>query len=120
MDLHESADHLAQLIEEKLGVRGAGLAAKLARAGRNLPKHIRTDATMLVDAVAFEAHPKLSRQIDPENLERAFANVERFLTNLDAGARRRGIILDWLAKLAFNLMMLVGLLVIILGWRGFL
>lgn len=120
MDLHESADHLAQLIEEKMGVRGDGLAAKLNRAGRTLPKHIRADAMVLVNALMLEGHPKLSRQIDLAVIERAYLNAERYLSGVDAGARRWGLVLDWLAKLAFNLIMLAVLLVVILRWQGLL
>lgn len=119
MDVFENADRLAQLIEEKLGVRGAGLEAKLTRAGRNLPKHIRADALMLVNAMTYEGHPKLSRQLDYDRLDRAFANAEHYLVNVDTGARQRGLALDWLAKTAFNLILLAVLLMALLRWRGF-
>ncbi len=120
MDLQKRADRLAQLIGNKLDVRGAGLEAKLKRAGRRLPKYIRGEARLLVDALAMEAHPKLARQIDKARLERAYHDVERYLQGLDAWARRRGGVLDWLAGNLFSLLLLAGLLIAVLVWRGFL
>lgn len=120
MELYESAERLAHLIEEKLGVRGHTLEAKLARVGRSLPKHIHGDVVLVMNALAVEGHPKLSRLQDPEQVRRAFSNAERYLVNLDAGARQRGAFLDWLARLVFNLLLLGGLLVLILRWRALL
>lgn len=120
MNLQAGADRLAQLIEERLDVRGAGLEAKLNRAGRSLPKYIRGEARLLVEAVTMQAHPKLSRQIDHARLEQAYGDVERYLLGLDAWARRRGVALNWLAGNAFNLLIIGAVLLAVLVWRGFL
>ncbi|HGG06612.1 MAG TPA: hypothetical protein ENK28_14230 [Aliiroseovarius sp.] len=120
MDLHARADRLAHLIEEKLDTRGKGLEAKVRRAGRNLPKFIRAEAGLLIEALKVEAHPKLARQIDEARLEQAYANVERYLKGLDPWARRRGVVLNWLAGNALNLLIVAALTVAVLRWRGFL
>lgn len=119
MELQARADRLAQLIEEKLDIRGKGFEAKLNRAGRLLPKHIRTEAAILVEAMAHEAHPKLARQLDDARLERAASDVERYLQGLDPWARRKGIALDWMAGAAFKFLVVVGLTLALLRWRGF-
>ncbi len=120
MDLQARADHLAQIIEEKLGVRGTGLETKLKRAGRRLPKHIRTQGALLVEALRLEGHPKLSQRADPARLERAFADIERYLSALDPSARRRANVLDWLAGQAFSFFVLAILAIALLRWQGFL
>lgn len=120
MDLQARADHLAQMIEEKLGVGGKGLEAKLARAGRRLPRHVRREAALLAEALGQRDHPRLSRRIDLLRLERAFTVCERYLKTVDPWARRRGLALDWLAVNALNLLIIGVLVVSALLWRGFL
>ena len=120
MDLHAQTDRLARLLEERLGLRGKGFAVKVQRAGRRLPKYIRGEAVALVDALAIESHPKLSQQVDTARLERAFKDVERYLLGVDPWARRRGIFLNWLAGQAFNLLIIIVLVLALLRWRGFL
>ena len=120
MDLQSRADHLARLIEEKLDVRGHGLEAKLRRAGRLLPKHIRAEAAYLVAALKLQDSPKLARQIDEARLRRGLADVERYLRALNPWERRRDIALNWLALVAFSLLVVAGLVLTILVWRGYL
>ncbi len=120
MDLQARADHLAQLIEDKLDVRGQGLEAKLHRAGRLLPKYIRGEADYLVEALKLQASPKLARQVDLARLRRGVADVERYLRDIDPWVRRRAVALSWLAANAFNLLVVAVLLLAVLLWRGFL
>jgi hypothetical protein len=120
MDLQARADHLAQMIEERLDVRGQGLEAKLRRAGRLLPRHVRSDAALVLRAMEQAGHPKLARQIDEKTLKRACRRVEAYLGNIDPWARRWSIVLGWLAGNAFSLLVIAGLLITVLAWRGFL
>ncbi len=57
MDIVARTDRLAQLLEERLDVRGKGFDAKLRRAGRLLPRHLRMKGQMLVDATTRADHP---------------------------------------------------------------
>ena len=120
MDLQSQAERLAHLLEERLGVRGKGLEAKVQRAGRRLPKYIRGEAAALLKAMELEGHPQLSQQIDHDRITRAYKDIERYLQAIDPWARRRGILLNWLAGQAFNLLILIVLVVVVLRWRGFL
>lgn len=120
MNVEARAERLAQLIEAKLDVRGRGLEAKLKRAGRRIPRHIRAEAALLVEAMRLQSHPKLSRQTDTARLETAAATVERYLQGLDPWDRRKAVLLDWLAVNAFNLLVIGALVIGVLLWRGFL
>ena len=118
MDLDAKAEALAQLMEDRLGLRGDGFAAKLKRAGRRLPRRIRRDGAVIVEALALQAHPKLSRRVDEAQLARAVTHLDRFLRSIDPWERRKGAMLNWLAGLAFSLLVVAGLVVVVLRWRG--
>ena len=118
MDLDARAEALAQLMEDRLGLRGDGFAAKLKRAGRRLPCRIRRDGAVIVEALDLQAHPKLSRQVDEARLTRALTHLDRYLRSIDPWERRKGVMLNWLAGLAFSLLVVAGLLIAALRWRG--
>ncbi|WP_300519362.1 hypothetical protein [Aliiroseovarius sp.] len=118
MDLDPRVEILTRLMEERLGLGGEGFAAKLARAGRRLPRRIRRDGALIVDALSLQAHPKLSRQLDAARLDRSLTHVERHLRGIDPWDRRKGIVLNWLAGIAFSLLVVAALFVAALRWRG--
>ena len=118
MELQAHADRLAHLLETRLDVRGSGLKAKLARVGRRMPRHLQAEAKLIVEALEQAEHPKLSRQVDHARLDRAFKAVERHLLGVDPWSRRKAVVLDWLAGNAFNLLLLAGLVIALLAWRG--
>ena len=117
-----SVEHLATsleaLMERRMGVGGRGLAAKLRRAGRRLPKHVRRDAQMIAEAVPVAQNPKLARQIDLARLEVAERRAAAFLRGYDRADRRRGAVLGMLGSLSFNLLALAALVITLLVWRG--
>ena len=49
----QMADRVAQLLEERLRLRGKGLDEKLRRGGRLLPKKVRAAAEVLVRAASM-------------------------------------------------------------------
>ena len=118
MDLDAKAEALAQLMEDRLGLRGDGFAAKLKRAGRRLPRRIRRDGALIVEALALQAHPKLSRQVDEAQLTRALTHLNRYLRTVDPWERRKSAMLNWLAGLAFSLLVVAGLVIATMRWRG--
>ena len=115
----EQADRLANLIEERLGIRGQGLEAKLRRAGRLIPKRIRADAGLLVDAARNEANPKLARLLDQASIQAAARNVETWLAGIDPAERRVNRIIGFLSSNALNLMATGTLVIVVLVWRGY-
>lgn len=114
------SDRLAELIEERLGVRGRGLEAKLRRAGRLLPRWLRREASQLVKAERLMSHPKLMMQADPAALDRAFRHCETWLKTIDPAERRKSRMLGFLGVNAANLLIVAGLFIAYLVWAGYL
>jgi hypothetical protein len=117
-DYQQMADRVARLLEDKLNVRGRGLADKLRRAGRRLPKPIRIEATLVAEAAAQAPHPKLLAQIDTERVTMAYDACIRHLTDLDRAERRKVVVLNALTSAAFAVFV-TALVVLVFGyWRG--
>ncbi|MFK7940951.1 MAG: hypothetical protein AB8B82_16340 [Roseovarius sp.] len=107
------------MLRAKHGARGKTLEARVAHAGRRLPKRIRTEAQMISDAERLPAHPKLGATVDHARLARAFDTVQNHLNGVDPADRRKGKLLGWLGGQAFNLLVIAGVLITVLTWRGF-
>lgn len=116
----ELAEAVSLLLHQKLGVNGGGLEARLARAGRRLPRHIRRRVAEIVEAERREGSPKLARMTDLAELHRAFAEVERHLTKIDLTDRRKGAVLGVLGSITFGLLAVFAALTAFLLWRGYL
>ena len=114
----QRTEQLADLIEERLGIRGRGLEVKLRRAGRLLPRWVRREAEKLVEAQALMGHPKLMMQADPAALKTAYSQVEGWLKSVDPAERRKDRILGFLAVNTFNLLLVAVLFVAYLVWAG--
>lgn len=116
----EMADGIADMMEARLGVGGRGLEAKLKRAGRRLPRSVRRDARMITEALPMEHSAKLQKRIDLARLEVAERRVMAHLRTIDPKERRIDAALGMLGSIAFSLIVVFGLLVGVLVWRGFL
>jgi hypothetical protein len=116
----ERADHIAELLESQLGVRGKSLDAKLRKAGRLLPRDIRRHGEKIVEAVSLQGSPKLARMVDEKSTVSAYDAIEKYLSSIDAWDRRKGNALGFLTTNAFNLLVVTALLIIVLRWRGFI
>jgi hypothetical protein len=62
--IQQMADRVADLMEERLRVRGVGLSTKLRRGKRHLPRKVALAASELADAAEKAQNPKLLVQID--------------------------------------------------------
>lgn len=113
------ADEVRAGLHSKLRVRGATLEAQVRRAGRRLPRRIRSDATYLARAVALAANPKLVRMVDIAKAQQAHRNVLAYLDTVDVGAQRRTAALNILAAIMFALLVTGVLLLCVLWIRGF-
>ncbi|MEQ9053707.1 MAG: hypothetical protein RLO38_03270 [Roseovarius confluentis] len=103
----------------QLRVRGEGIAEVTERAGRKLPRHLRSDAAALIEAEAMASNPKLSRLVDERRIARAEKRLNRFLDNQNPAAERRGEILDMIAKVAFVFVTVVLAVFFFQLWRGY-
>jgi len=120
MTYEERADHIAELLESQLGVRGKTLDAKLRKAGRLLPRDIRRHGDQIVEAVNLQGSPKLSRMVDEKSTVSAYNAFEKYLSGIDAWDRRKGSASDFLTTNAFNLLVVIALLIAVLRWSGFI
>lgn len=118
MELDDRLDKIAALMEERLGIRGDGFEAKFARAGRRLPRRLRREGALLVEARRLAAHPKLARRVDARRLRKAVRVFERYLGRVDGRQRRVTRLINWLAGNAFNILLVAALTVAVLAWRG--
>ncbi len=120
MTYQEMADEIAETMQHRLGVRGRDLETKLNRAGRLLPKPVRAQADMIVQSLKYQGHPRLERRQDDASIQRAHAATMKHLNQIDARDRRRGLVISFLSTNAFNLLVIVALLLAVLRWRGYL
>lgn len=118
--IQQMADRVAQLMEERLKLRGQGLAEKLRRGGRGLPKRLREAGTVLAEAAALAQNPKLQAQIDHELVAAAYDSCLKELGGVNAGERRMTALVNFLASVTVSLMLLAALVAGLLYWRGLL
>lgn len=118
--IQQMADRVSALIEQRLKVSGATLEAKVRRAGAQLPRPVRDAAEAMVQATQMAQSPKLLMQIDPEAVAIAYDICVRHLNGVDLAARRRGLVLDIAARIAFALLVVGVMLVGVLYWRGYI
>lgn len=116
------ADLISQtkdLMREKLGVRALDMARAAAKAKNRLPGKVYSQAMVLAKAETLSAHPKLCLTLDAPALALAASDVQAYLNTIDLADRRKGWILGMLGSLAFNLILFVVVLGLVLYWRGF-
>jgi hypothetical protein len=118
--IQQMADRVAGLMEERLGVGGKGLAAKLRKGGRLLPRHVRDEAQTLAQAAEMAQNPRLLMRIDDEKVALAYDACLRHLGTIDPWDRRKGRIVSTAASIALGLLGLAVAVVAVLMWRGYL
>lgn len=118
--IQQMADRVAQLLEDRLSIRGKGLAEKLHKAGRRLPRKVRAAGAILAEGAVTAQNPKLYLQLDHEALARAYDVCVRHLGPINAGDRRRGLLLNFAASVAFSTLVVAVVVLLVLRWRGFI
>ncbi len=118
--VQQMAGRVAELMEARLRIRGEGLAEKLRRGGRFLPRRVRRQAEYLVKAERQAQMPRLQVQLDHERSAAAFDACVRYLKPLGAGARRRAILRDMVTGIGSAVFITIVLVILLLVWRGYL
>ena len=118
LDIERLRAKLLKLLREKLGVKAETLEKGFRRAGRRLPRRIRREARVLVQAESLAVHPKLSRQIDGVSVRQAFDAVLAHLKAIDAADARLGRILSLAGAVAFNVIAVFAAFVWWMWWSG--
>lgn len=117
--IHQMADRVAQLLEERLGLGGRGLSAKLKRAGRMLPKKVRDSGKVLAAAAQKGQNPKLLGQIDMGDVTEAYDVCVKHLITIDPVGRRRDLFAGMVGSVGFGVLALLAALLGFLAWRGY-
>lgn len=118
--IQQMADRVAELMEQRLGARGAGLTQKLRKDGRQLPRKVREAAELLAQAAIQGQNPKMLRRINEEAVAQAYDACVQHLNGVDVWDRRRGVMMGFAGSIVFSLLLLGALVLMVLRWRGFL
>lgn len=118
--IQQMAERVAALMEERLGIRGADLAAKLKRGGRILPRKVRVAAAELARAAEMSRTPRLWAQVDEARVTAKFDICMKHLSAIDRRSRRIGVVVGMAASVALGLLVLTAAVIAVLKWRGHL
>ncbi len=120
ISVQQMADRVAELMEARLRVKGEGLAAKLQRGGRYLPRKVLGAAQFLAMSCDLTRTPRLNAQLDPERVAKAYDICVRHLKPLGSGARRKAMALRIATSVTVIALVTVALVAWLLIWRGYL
>ncbi len=119
-DLNQKCEALNDLLRRKHGLRGKTFEARLNRAGRLLPKFIHREGQIIVEAQRLTPHPKLAATVDSTRVNKAVETITNHLSGINPNDRRIGKLLGWLGGQVFNFLLIAGVLIALLMWRGFI
>lgn len=117
ISIQQMSDRVAALMEDRLGARGTGLAAKLASRGSRLPRKVRKAAQDLAREAEKAQNPKLLLQVDHDALAQNYDLCLHHLTRLKP---RSGWLAGMWASIVLSLLAVVLVVLALLRWRGFL
>lgn len=118
--IQQMADRVADLMEQRLRVRGQGLDEKLRKGGRLLPRRVRTAAEVLQTGAMMAQNPKLWGQVDQQAVAQAYDTCVRHLGGINHKDLRKGAAIGIAASVAFSVLTVAALLFAVLLWRGFI
>lgn len=118
--LQNQVDEIRALLAAKLRARGQTLDAQLRKAGRQLPRRLRREAKVVVDAMTVAENPKLARMNDDLATRKAAQNLINFLKTIDPADRLKGRILGILGTISAVLIVTFIVVVYVLVKRGLL
>ena len=119
MAIQQMADRVAQLLEERLGLGGKGLSAKMKRAGRLLPRKVRDAGKLLATSAQKAQNPKLLGQIDMGEVTEAYDVCLKHLIEIDPVSRRRDLFAGIVGSVGFGILVLAVAIFGFLAWRGY-
>ena len=117
-DLEKRVETLNELLQAKLGLRGKTLSSRLKKARRSLPKRLRREGQVIVDAQEKSSHPKLALIQDQSAVNVAFHEIMTYLKDIDPDERRKTNLLRWLAAQVLNIIIITIIVVLLLRWQG--
>lgn len=118
LSIQQMADRVAGLMQDRLGVRGTGLGAKLRTGGRRLPRKVRLAAEELARSAELAQNPKLLLQIDHDQLAENYDLCLRHLGGLKPRAAWLDGTVAVAASIAMSVLLVVVLVIALMRWRG--
>ena len=118
--IQQMAERITTLMEQRLRLKGKDLREKLRKGGRLLPRRVRAAAEQLADAAEQSQNPKLLLQIDEAAVAAAYDICSKHLSKLDAGFLRTTFMLRTASSIVISLLVVIGLAIAVLFWRGYL
>lgn len=118
--IQQMADRVAQLMEERLGIKGRDLGSALRKGARALPKRVREAAELLAASAEKAKNPKLLAQIDMGAVTAAYDACLRHLMTIDPTGRRRDTVSGMIRFVGGGILLLTMGIIAVLVWRGFL
>ena len=110
------AAQIAVLLSDRLGLRGTDLPAIAPRARRRLP---RRRARQLDNVLAGIGAGSPDAAPEPDRFDRDYRRLHAYLDRLDPRRHRARRRANLVAAIAFQMLVVVGLLLAVLRWRGF-
>jgi hypothetical protein len=108
------------LMGDKLRVKGANLRTRVRKAGRLLPKTVRRAAGELIEAQDMAENPNLATRLDPDAVTKAHRTCLRYLKEIDPKAAKSRARYNFAALISAQFLLIVGLAIALLQWRGLL
>ncbi|WP_374635092.1 hypothetical protein [Paracoccus sp. (in: a-proteobacteria)] len=121
-NIRPMADEVAGLMAARFGglKRGhqADLDSMMRKRGGALPRKLRREARLMLEADRMAGQPKLARQVNFDRFERAHKALTQYLRPLGQGARLQGGAVSIAASVLLGLMVLGAAVVWIMLQRG--
>ena len=95
----------------RMRLKGPNLERQVYKAGRNLPRKLRKDASVVLQALQVADHPKLSRMINRVQFDKAARNLIAHLSAIDPRDVAIGRLLTFLGKI--SAVLIVGFVLVV-------
>lgn len=115
--IKNQAEVLRALLEESYGMTAPTLESAVRRAGRRLPRTLRRKAAVVVEAEMLSGHPKLAPRVDGAAVQLAVRDITDHLKSYDLAEKRKTRLLNILAGVAFNILIVLVLFLCWLWWQ---
>ncbi|WP_107496352.1 hypothetical protein [Thalassobius sp. I31.1] len=117
-EIEDKAEEIFDALGRSFRLRGSSLSARVRKAGRLLPRHLRRDLKYMCDAQELAANPRLAKLVDMKRIERTHRTALRWLADVDPGARARDLLWESAWRIGLVILVVGGGLIAVLAWRG--
>jgi hypothetical protein len=118
--LHQMGLKVAELMKDRLRVKGASVEEVLRRGAGRLPRREGKEADYLLRQIKMAGNPKLLARMNDARLIQAYDVLTEYLTGADASVRQGGGFLSTAGSVLRILIVVAVLLAAFLYWRGYL